>query len=64
MVTPTTMPVMLSDHLLEALAALGRARKKMEDEKIIHRPAVLHEITQAELAVSRVLGLIAGCPEG
>ena len=61
--TLTTMPMMLSDHLLEALAALGRARRAMEDEKVVHRPAVLVEITQAELSIARVVGLIAGAPQ-
>jgi hypothetical protein len=33
------------------------------DEKIIRREAVVREITQAELSVSRVIGLIAGEPQ-
>lgn len=62
--THTTMPLMLSDHLMDALASLGRARSQLENEHIVHRAAVIHELTQAELSLARLLGLIAGAPEG
>ena len=55
--------MLLSDHLADALLALSRARSAVADEKVIHRPAVLHELTRAELSVSRVVGLIAGAPQ-
>jgi hypothetical protein len=57
--------VTLSDHLADALHALHKAREIIRHgngER--HREAVLHELTQAELAVSRVIGLIAGAPDG
>jgi len=54
--------LLLSDHLAEALHALSKARSAIADEKVIHRQAVLHELTRAELSVSRVVGLIAGAP--
>ncbi len=54
----------LSDHLAEALAALNRAREAARDEKAInHREVVQREITQAELSIARVIGLIAGAPQ-
>lgn len=58
---PTAM--LLSDHLLEALSALGRARVAVGEEKIIRREPVIREITQAELSIARVIGLIAGAPQ-
>ena len=64
MVTHTMMPILVSDHLLEALAALNRAREKMRGERVTHPEAVLLETTSAELSIARAIGLIAGCPEG
>ena len=57
-------PVTLSDHLVEALAALHRAREAARDERgVNHREVVALEITQAELSIARVIGLIAGAPQ-
>ena len=53
---------LLSDHLLEALAALNRAREEARRDQHKHHDAVVREITQAELSIARVLGLIAGAP--
>ena len=55
--------LLLSDHLADVLHALSKARAAVADEKVIHRTAVLHELTRAQLSVSRVIGLIAGAPE-
>jgi hypothetical protein len=60
---PEYYALLLSDHLADALHALHKARKAVADEKIIRREAVVREITQAELSVSRVIGLIAGEPQ-
>lgn len=57
-------PMLLSDYILEALANLDRARKAVQDEKIVHRQAVVHAITEAEKDLAHVLGLIAGGPHG
>lgn len=55
---------LLSDHLAEALAALNRAREQIRAANVErHREAVVHEITQAELSIARVIGLIAGAPQ-
>ena len=52
---------LLSDHLADALAALNRAREAARDERNVnHRDVVAREITQAELSIARVIGLIAG----
>lgn len=52
---------LLSDHLLDALAALNRARETITHGNVErHREAVLHELTSAELSVSRVIHLISG----
>lgn len=56
------VPMTLSDYLLEALAALDRARRATQDEKIVHREVVVREITAAETSLARVLHLIAGGP--
>ena len=54
---------LLSDHLAEALAHLNRAREAARDERNLqHREVVAREITQAELSIARVIGLIAGAP--
>lgn len=55
--------MLLSDHLAEALAALNRARAACREEVVYHREAVVAEITQAELSIARVIGLVAGAPE-
>ena len=56
--------MLLSDHLADALAALNRAREAVRDESgIRHREVVLREVTQAELSIARVIGLIAGTPQ-
>jgi hypothetical protein len=53
----------LSDHLAAALHALHKVREIVRDGNVErHREAVLGEVVQAELAVSRVIGLIAGAP--
>lgn len=54
---------LLSDHLLQALHHLNRAREQIRAANVErHREAVVHEITQAELSIARVIGLIAGTP--
>ena len=55
--------MLLSDHLAEALAALNRAREAVKSETMGRREAVVREITQAELSIARVIGLVAGAPE-
>lgn len=56
--------LLLSDHLAEALLALNRAREAARDQRNVnHREVVAREITQAELSIARVIGLIAGAPE-
>lgn len=56
--------LLLSDHLAEALAALGRVREIVHKGPLDrHREAVVHEVTQAELSIARVIGLVAGAPE-
>jgi hypothetical protein len=59
-----TSPHLLSDHILEALAAINRARRALKDERVTHPEAVLVELGQIEVSLSRIVGLIAGCPEG
>jgi hypothetical protein len=60
----TAEAMMLSDHLAEALAALNRAREQIRTANVErHREAVVREITQAELSIARVIGLIAGAPQ-
>jgi hypothetical protein len=54
--------MLLSDHLLEALAALNRAREAARNETVNHRATVIREITSAETSLARVLHLIAGAP--
>ena len=54
---------LLSDHLADALAAMAKVRDMARTANLErHREAVLHEITQAELSIARVIGLIAGTP--
>ena len=54
---------LLIDHLMDALAALYRARKALAHESTpVVRETLLMEVTQAELSISRVIGLIAGVP--
>ena len=55
-------PRLLSDHLADALHNLDKARRRMQDETVIHREAAVRELTQAQLSISRVIGLIAGAP--
>lgn len=58
--------MLLSDHLAEALAALTRARDachSRESRNLAHPEAVIMEITQAELSIARVIGLVAGAPQ-
>ena len=55
---------LLSDHLADALASMARVRELTRTANLErHREAVLHEITQAELSIARVVGLVAGAPE-
>ena len=61
---PEYQAMLLSDHLAEALAALNRAREAIRDQSnVTHREVVVREITQAELSIARVIGLIAGAPQ-
>ena len=53
---------LLSDHLAEALACLSRAREALRSETVSHREAAIRELTQAELSIARVIGLVAGAP--
>ena len=60
---------LLSDHLAEALAALSRARDAarsavfpVANRDLDAAVVVQREITQAELSIARVIGLIAGTP--
>ena len=54
---------LLSDHLADALASMAKVRDMARTANLErHREAVLHEITQAELSIARVIGLIAGTP--
>ena len=56
--------ILLSDHLAKALAHLSQAREQIRAANVErHREAVVHEITQAELSIARVVGLIAGAPQ-
>ena len=55
--------MLLSDHLAEALAALSRARDACHHERLAHPEAVIRELTQAELSIARVIGLVAGAPQ-
>ena len=55
-------PHLLSDYIMEALAAIGRARSAVVDEKIVRREAVVYAIADAERSLAHVLGLIAGSP--
>ena len=55
--------LLLSDHLAEALAALNRVREHVHNAPVErHREAIVHEVTQAELSIARVIGLVAGAP--
>lgn len=55
---------LLSDHLATALAAMNRVRELARTANLErNREAVMHEVTQAELAIARVIGLIAGAPQ-
>lgn len=55
--------ILLSDHLAEALAHLNQVRELSRAANLErYREAVIHEITQAELSIARVIGLIAGTP--
>jgi hypothetical protein len=56
--------VLLSDHLMDALRALNEVREIMGKARVEppHYAAVLNEVTQAELAIARVIGLVAGAP--
>lgn len=54
---------LLSDHLAAALAALGRVRELSRTANLERRrEAVIHEITEAEKSIARVIGLVAGAP--
>ena len=55
-------PLLLSDHILEALAALSQARRAVTEESPVRREAVVYSITEAEKSLGHVLGLIAGSP--
>jgi hypothetical protein len=55
----------VTEDLSAALLALRAAREIIREGNVErHREAVLREIVQAELAVSRVMALIAGVPNG
>ena len=55
--------MLLSDHILEALAAMNRAREAVKDEVVNHRETVIRELTSAEMSLARVLHLITGRAE-
>lgn len=55
--------LLLSDHLLEALAAMNRAREAVRHESVNHSEVVLREIASAETSLARVLHLITGRAE-
>ena len=55
--------MLLSDHLLEALAAMNRAREAVKHEAVNHAEVVIREITSAEHSLARVLHLITGRAE-
>lgn len=56
--------ITLSDHLAEALAHMNRVRELARTANLErHREAVIHEVTEAELSIARVIGLIAGAPQ-
>lgn len=55
--------MLLSDHLLEALAAMNRAREATKNETVNHRETVIRELTSAETSLARVLHLITGRAE-
>lgn len=59
----TITGMLLSDHLVEALAALNRAREAAREERPQHLEIVQREITSAEHSIARVVGLIAGAPQ-
>ena len=57
--------VLLSDHLMDALAAIYRARKALARESTpVERQTLFMEMSHAELSIARVIGLIAGAPYG
>lgn len=61
--TSSIPDILLSDHLAQALLHLNRARDQIKAANVErHREAVVYEITQAELSIARVIGLIAGTP--
>lgn len=56
--------MLLSDHLAEALAHLNHVRELARTANLErHREAVIREVTQAELSIARVIGLVAGTPQ-
>ena len=60
---PEYYALLLSDHLADALHSLEKATLAVRDERVIRREAVVHELVQAKLSISRVIGLIAGEPQ-
>ena len=56
------MTMLLSDHLLEALAAINRAREASRSETLQRRDTVVFELASAETSIGRVLNLIAQDP--
>jgi hypothetical protein len=54
-----TEPMLLSDHLAEALYRLNLAREAMRDNPVRHREAALHAVSEAEKSISHVIGLIS-----
>ena len=60
----TFTAMLLSDHLAEALAALNRVREYVRHAPVErHREAIIHEVTQGELSIARVLALVVGASE-
>lgn len=56
-------PSPLSDHLAEALSHLKQVRELARTANLErHREAVVHEITEAEKSIARMIGLVAGAP--
>lgn len=61
---PDESDKLLSDHLLDALTAISRARSVIGKGWTLRREAVLHELVEAEKSIARVIGLIGGEPRG
>jgi hypothetical protein len=54
--------MLLSDHLLDALASINRAREASRSETLQRRETVAFELASAETSIGRVIHLIAHDP--